>query len=120
MGTRSHIGVVNSKGVIDVVHCQYDGYLSFTGKRLIDSHNSLPLAKQLIKGGNMSVLGAYFEKGGKPMKYSTIHAYRRDIENCFTDIEYFYLYVIDKKMMCKRGWWVSKGGVEWKFLSNEL
>lgn len=120
MGTRSHIGVINSKGVIDVVHCQYDGYLSFTGKRLIDSYNDLSLAKQLIKGGNMSVLGAYSEKGGKPMKFSTIHEYRRDIENHFTDIEYFYLYEPKNIIMPTVGWWYSRDGITWYKVNTEL
>ncbi len=113
MGTRSHIGIMGKNGKIKVIHCQHDGYLAFTGKRLIESHNSLPLAKQLIKGGNMSFVGAPFDNSA-PMKFETLSEYRFTIMECFDDIEFFYLYHSDN-------WWYSaNAGKDWDLVKNNL
>jgi hypothetical protein len=120
MSTRSHIGIINKDGSIEVVYCHHDGYLEFTGKRLLDNHNSVPLARKLIDIGNMSFVGSAMIDADIAMRYKFLFEYFADIKKHFTDIEYFYLYAVDKSIFNKVGWWVSKDGQKWDMVKNEL
>lgn len=117
MSTRSHIGIIARDGCIKAVHCHCDGYLSFTGKRLLENHNSVPLARKLIEKGNMKFVDFPMNDAEMAMRYKSIFDYYAAITRHFTDIEYFYLYAIDKSVLNKRGWWVSKDGHEWAYLT---
>lgn len=120
MSTRSHIGMIERDGSIKVVYCHSDGYLEFTGKRLLDNHNSVPLARKLIDIGNMSFVGSAMIDADIAMRYKFLCVYFADIKKHFTDIEYFYLYAVDKSIFNAVGWWVSKDGQTWNMVKNEL
>lgn len=56
MATRSNISV-KIGNEYRTVYCHWDGYLDGVGKTLLNHYNSLELACELIKGGDMSCLG---------------------------------------------------------------
>ena len=109
MSTRSHIGIINKDGSIKVVYCHSDGYLSFTGQRLVDSHNNVPAVRALLKIGNMTFVGAAMQEYGSSMTYKNMTEYLKSIkDDKFNDIEYFYLYSVNKKVLGKKGWWFAQ------------
>lgn len=118
MSTRSHIGIINKDGSIEVVYCHHDGYLSFTGQRLVDSHNNVPAARALLKIGNMTFVGAPMRDANvnDSMMFDNLTDYQESIAEHFTDIEYFYLYAVNRTA----GWWVSNNGKDWKQVSELL
>jgi hypothetical protein len=61
MGTRSTIAVELDNGQIQTVYCHWDGYLSHNGSILLEHYNSQQLATELVKLGDISVLGKYIE-----------------------------------------------------------
>lgn len=118
MSTRSHIGIINKDGSIEVVYCHHDGYLEFTGKRLLDNHNSVPSVRELLKIGNMTFVGAAMRDAdvNDSMMFDNLTDYQESIAEHFTDIEYFYLYAVNRTA----GWWVSNNGKDWKQVSELL
>ena len=118
MSTRSHIGIINKNGSIKVVYCHHDGYLSFTGKRLVDNHNSEIMARELLKLGNMTFVGAAMRDAdvNDSMMFDNLTDYQESIAEHFTDIEFFYLYAVNRTA----GWWVSNNGKDWKQVSELL
>lgn len=118
MSTRSHIGIINKGGSIEVVYCHHDGYLEFTGKRLVDNHNSAPMARELLKLGNMSFVGSPMRDDdvNDSMMFDNLTDYQKSIAEHFTDIEFFYLYAVNRTA----GWWVSNDGKDWKLVSELL
>jgi hypothetical protein len=118
MSTRSHIGIINKDGSIEVVYCHHDGYLEFTGKRLLDNHNSVPSVRELLKIGNMTFVGAAMRDAdvNDSMMFDNLTDYQESMAEHFTDIEYFYLYAVNRTA----GWWVSNNGKDWKQVSELL
>ena len=108
MATRSHIGIINKDGSIEVVYCHHDGYLSFTGQRLVDSHNNVPSVRALLKIGNMTFVGAAMQEYNSAMTFKNMTEYLKVIKDKCTDIEYFYLYSVNKSVLGKKGWWFAK------------
>lgn len=119
MATRSYIGKMNPEtGVINYIYCHYDGYLSHTGRMLVENYNDESKVDELLNLGNLSYLGE--EIGEKhnfnqPTKGWTL-AYGRDRNEpkngnnqCYLEdyntsmgIDYFYLFT-------EEGWKYSTG-----------
>lgn len=57
MATRSYIGVRNSDDTVDYIYCHYDGYPSNNGKILVENYNDPTKVNQLLRLGDLSVLG---------------------------------------------------------------
>ena len=119
MATRSYIGKMNPEtGTITYVYCHYDGYLSHTGRLLVENYNNESKVDELLNLGSLSYLGE--EIGEKqdfnnPTKGWTL-AYGRDrgelnVEKRLSSfsaytyddgIDYFYLFT-------EEGWKYSTG-----------
>lgn len=56
MGTRSRIGLALGPDQIVSVYCHYDGYIQFTGRKLIDNYLYKEQVEELIDGGDMSIV----------------------------------------------------------------
>ena len=56
-GTRSIIGIEDKKGQVTYIYCNYDGYLEHNGKILKNHYTNLKKVKELMKLGDLSVLG---------------------------------------------------------------
>ena len=57
MATRSHIGLRNLDGTIDHIYCHWDGYPEYNGRILTEHYKDIDKVKELLKLGNLSVLG---------------------------------------------------------------
>lgn len=57
MATRSYIGFRNSNDTVDYIYCHYDGYPSNNGKILAEYYNDPTKVNQLLKLGDLSILG---------------------------------------------------------------
>jgi hypothetical protein len=57
MATRSTISVQLTKTTGKTIYCHWSGYPSSTGKILKENYNTLKKVKELIKLGDLSILG---------------------------------------------------------------
>lgn len=57
MGTRSLIGVLNPNQLVTYIYCHRDGYPSHNGQILIDHYTDFQKIQELLKLGDLSVLG---------------------------------------------------------------
>jgi hypothetical protein len=125
MSTRSRIGYTNNDGSIVSAYCHYDGYPQHNGKILLESYKTLGKVKELVNGGDMSVLRSRCDKPEghtfeKPHTGATVY-YGRDrgeknvearISNSKDDFvllaegswgEYAYLFENGKWIFCSVG-----------------
>jgi|APGre2960657505_1045072.scaffolds.fasta_scaffold153300_2 hypothetical protein len=56
MGTRSSIGIENKDGSVRTIFCHYDGYPSYTGKRLLQTFYNREFAEALVSEGNRTCI----------------------------------------------------------------
>jgi len=98
MSTRSNIGIINADGSVTVIYTHSDGYPDGVGKTLREHYNTEDKVRELLKLGDLSVLGevtdeciAYGrdrgEKGTKATKCKTI---REACSACDNDYTYFF------------------------------
>lgn len=57
MSTRSLIGILNKDKSVTYIYCHWDGYPSNNGKILIEHYTSFDKIQELLKLGDLSVLG---------------------------------------------------------------
>lgn len=57
MSTRSNIGIINADGSVTAIYVHSDGYPSGVGKTLLDNYNTADKVRELLKLGDLSVLG---------------------------------------------------------------
>lgn len=119
MATRSYIGKMNPEtGVITYIYCHYDGYLSHTGRLLVENYSDETKVDELLNLGDLSFLDeqigeqhdfkkptkgwtvSYFRDRGEQNK-SISQTYLEDY-NVNPGIDYFYLFTED-------GWKYSTG-----------
>lgn len=62
MGTRSNIGYKKPDGKIVAAYCHWDGYPSHHGKILLANYNTAEKVKELVSGGNISILAERCDK----------------------------------------------------------
>jgi hypothetical protein len=119
MATRSYIGVRNTDDSVSYIYCHFDGYPEHNGEILVEHYTSINKVNELLKLGDLSVLGADI---GEKHNFDSprrgwCRAYRRDrgesnteakslpfsklIEN--TDVDYIYVFDGDY-WECYRTW----------------
>jgi hypothetical protein len=59
MATRSIIGKQNPDNTITFIYCHFDGYPSAAGQTLVRSYKTETYVDELLKLGDLSVLGEY-------------------------------------------------------------
>ena len=74
MGTRSRIGLALGPDQIISVYCHYDGYIQYTGRKLIDNYLYKEQVEELINGGDMSSLHSTHMWESAPLKQTIHHA----------------------------------------------
>ena len=57
MSTRSNIAIERKNKTVEVVYCNWDGYLSNNGQILLDNYKDIDKINNLISKGNISSLG---------------------------------------------------------------
>jgi hypothetical protein len=118
MATRSYIGKMDPHTkVITYIYCHYDGYLSHTGRMLVENYNDESKVDELLNLGDLSFLDEQIGEQhdfNKPTPGWTV-SYSRDrgqsksknqtyLEdyNVSSGIDYFYLFT-------EEGWKYSTG-----------
>ena len=109
MSTRSYIGIKNSDNTVTYVYCHFDGYPDHNGNILAKSYQSPNRVNELLKLGDLSVLGKFIgekQDFDKRIK-DTCLAYGRDrgdsnisaktdlYEELIKDQNVDYVYVFD-------------------------
>ena len=56
MSTRARIGILNPNGSVDSIYHHWDGYPEWLGKKLVQNHNSLVDASNLMTMGDTSCI----------------------------------------------------------------
>lgn len=119
MSTRSHIGIRNEDGSLDVIYCHWDGYPSYNGAVLFHHCQEPEKIRELIALGDISSLAASVkpaegehtfdspqdgvtvaygrdrgEDGTEPLQYGSVDEYTRDLKlpRNYLRVEYAYLY----------------------------
>lgn len=59
MSTRSYIGTRNTDGTVDHIYCHFDGYPEGVGAILIKHYTNPNRVNELMKLGDLSVLGKF-------------------------------------------------------------
>lgn len=88
MATRGTIAVHHADGTVSQIYAHWDNYLEGTGQLLLDCYNTLELAEDLIKPGDISSVGSdvahteYYgrdrsEDGAEPNIYSNLNSYHK-------------------------------------------
>lgn len=123
MSTRSHIGIRNEDGSLDVIYCHHDGYLSYNGNILFHHYQDPEKVRELVSLGDISsldinvkptdsahsfetpqknVVVAYgrdrHEDGVDTRHFESMDAYMSTLKDECLFIEYVYLYnVMERK-----------------------
>ena len=107
MSTRSHIGIWNEDGSLDVIYCHWDGYPSYNGALLLHHYQDPEKIRELIALGDISLLAesvkpaegvvvAYgrerHEDGVDTKHFDTLDEYKKLMRSEGGYIEYVYLY----------------------------
>lgn len=96
MSTRSNIAIKRTNGTRTGIYCHYDGYIEGVGVTLQLAYNTAEKVEELLKLGNLSILGYYTES--RDTKENGTIAYHRDRGEAleFWDEEQEYNYVFDE------------------------
>ena len=119
VSTRSNIAMELEDGKYKVIYCHCDGYLEHNGALLLDHYSDREKLEELMKLGNLSVLGERLNPDKEhPHSFDYLKsqdgvclAYGRDrgetkqeakildLDEMFDDswIEYFYIFTLDNK-----------------------
>ena len=109
MATRSYIGVKKSDNTVTYIYCHWDGYPEYNGAILAKSYNSPNKINELLKLGDLSVLGEFIgeKQDFENRTRNTCLAYGRDrgddkvgaktaiFEDLIKDQNVDYVYVFD-------------------------
>lgn len=129
MSTRSRIGIVNADKTVISIYCHHDGYLSWTGARLLDSYNTEEKVRELLALGNLSGVGQELgkqHKQGDPGTDDWCLAYHRDNgdsdeEAVTTSRKEFLAMSEEYNYLFDNGEWkVMNGTPSWKRLALEV
>ena len=96
MSTNAGVGIVNEDGTVETIYVHSDGYLDYTGKRLLENYNTVEKVKELIALGDLSVLGKQIGEKQDFNKWDrkSCLAYGRDRGEDFASIrptKYFFI-----------------------------
>jgi hypothetical protein len=109
MATRSNIGVRNTDGTVDYIYCHFDGYPEHNGKILIEHYSNSNRVNELMKLGDLSVLGKFigekqdFDKRvrdcclayGRDRGESGVSVSTTTLENLLSNDTIDYTYIFD-------------------------
>jgi hypothetical protein len=109
MATRSYIGIRNSYKTVTYIYCHWDGYPEHNGAILAKSYKSPNRINELLKLGDLSVLGEFIgeKQDFENRTRNTCLAYGRDrgddnvgaktaiYEDLIKDQNVDYVYVFD-------------------------
>jgi hypothetical protein len=109
MATRSNIGVRNTDGTIDYIYCHFDGYPEGVGATLIEHYTNPNRVNELMKLGDLSVLGKFigekqdFDKRirdyclayGRDRGESGVSVSTTTLENLLSNNTIDYTYIFD-------------------------
>ena len=133
MSTRSNIGIINADGSVTAIYCHSDGYPSGVGKTLREHYNTEDAVRELLKLGDLSVLGEVIgekhdfnahdfdskwcraygrdrgEKGTSARKHKTVREACEALDN-----DYTYLFIV-----AENRWSFREGGGPFQPLTAE-
>ena len=94
MSTRSHIGIWNEDGSLDVIYCHWDGYPSYNGAVLLRHYQDPEKIRELIALGDISSLAesvkpAEGEHSFESPQEGVVVAYGRDRHEDGVDTKHF-------------------------------
>ena len=94
MSTRSHIGIWNEDGSLDVIYCHWDGYPSYNGAVLLHHYQDPEKIRELIALGDIcslaeSVKPAEGEHTFESPQEGVVVAYGRDRHEDGVDTKHF-------------------------------
>jgi hypothetical protein len=109
MATRSYIGLKNSDNTVIYTYCHWDGYPEHNGNILVEGYRSSNRVNELLKLGDLSVLGKFigekqdFEKRvrdtclayGRDREDTNVSAKTAVYEDLIKDQNVDYVYVFD-------------------------
>jgi len=109
MATRSYIGIRNSNNTVTYIYCHWDGYPEHNGNILVKSYKSPNKINELLKLGDLSVLGEFigekqdFEKRirdtclayGRDRGDANVNAKTTIFEDLIKDQNVDYVYIFD-------------------------
>lgn len=77
MSTRCRIGLVMPDGTVKSVYCHSDGYPEGVGAVLKECYNTREKIEKLLEGGDISVLGVYYDEEQATAKWANYkHPYK--------------------------------------------
>ena len=122
MATRSTIAIENLDGTVSQVYCHYDGYIDHNGVILQTKYNDRGLVENLIKGGDISVLGSSVSPTplsfDEPTAYTKYYSYRGEdcparVYGSFDDYEMNHQYEEYEYIFTKDNVWSVFFRDEW-------
>ena len=122
MATRSTIAIENLDGTVRQVYCHYDGYIDHNGVILQTKYNDRELVENLIKGGDISVLGSSVSlvplSFDEPTAYTKYYSYRGEdcparVYGSFDDYEMNHQYEEYEYLFTKDNVWSVFNGNDW-------
>lgn len=107
MSTRSHIGIRNEDGSLDVIYCHWDGYPSHNGNILLHHYQNPDKIRELIALGDISSLAANVRPTGQHSfetpQEGVVVAYCRDRHEDGVDTRHFDTWQTYEKQMLSEG-----------------
>ena len=122
MATRSTIAIENLDGTVHQVYCHWDGYIAHNGVILQTKYNDRKLVENLIKGGDISVLGSTVShvpiSFDEPSAYTKYYSYRGEdcparVYGSFDDYEMNHQYEDYEYLFTKDNVWSVFNGNDW-------
>ena len=122
MATRSTIAIENLDGTVSQVYCHWDGYIDHNGVILQTKYNDRGLVENLIKGGDISVLGSSVSHEpisfDEPSAYTKYYSYRGEdcparVYGSFDDYEMNHQYEEYEYLFTKDNVWSVFNGNDW-------
>ena len=112
MSTRSHIGIWNEDGSLDVIYCHWDGYPSYNGALLLHHYQDPEKIRELIALGDISSLAesvkpAEGEHTFESPQEVVVVAYGRDRHEDGVDTKHFDTLDEYKKLMRSEGGYIE-------------
>lgn len=112
MSTRSHIGIWNEDGTLDVIYCHWDGYPSYNGAVLLHHYQDLDKIRELIALGDISLLAKHVKPAEGEHTFESpqegvVVAYGRDRHEDGVSTKHFDEFDEYRKLMRSEGGYIE-------------
>ena len=112
MSTRSHIGIWNEDGTLDVIYCHWDGYPAHNGAVLLHHYQDLDKIRELIALGDISSLAESVkpvegEHTFESPQEGVVVAYGRDCHEDGVSTKHFDEFDEYRKLMRSEGGYIE-------------